>query len=241
MGALPTGGRKIAFTINKDPCEGTLSRTVSYFYKMHELTLLLQIFLTVLTHFFKVLQEADIHLLKFINLHSITFLDTFFIFMTNVATAITFSVPIILLIYAYSKHRFVLQRKSWLILITLTINSAIVAIIKYAVNRPRPFITYPFLHNLVSVQTPSFPSGHAAEVFMLAISLSLLFPKQKWGITFSWVWALLIAYSRMDLGVHYPSDILGSIIVTSIVAFAFITLMIHLGFLQKKTTTEPAK
>ena len=208
---------------------------------MHELTFLLQIFLTVLTHFFKVLQQADIHLLEFINLHRVTFLDPFFIFMTNLATVITYSVPIILLIYAYVKHRSLLQRKSWLILITLAINSAIVDIIKNVVNRPRPFITYPFIHNLVRVHSASFPSGHAAEVFMLTISLSLLFPKQKWGIRFSWVCALLIAYSRMDLGVHYPSDLLGSIIVTGIVAFAFITLMIHLGFLQKRTTTEPTK
>lgn len=208
---------------------------------MHELTFLLPIFLTVLTHFFKVLQETDIHLLKLINIHRAPFLDSFFIFITNAATAITFSVPVILLIFAYAKHRFVLQRKSWLILISLTINSAIVVMLKYIINRPRPFITYPFIHNLVAVQTPSFPSGHAAEVFMLAISSSLLFPKQKWVIGFSWAWALLIAYSRMDVGVHYPSDILGSIIVTGIVAFAFITLMIHLGFLQKKTTTEQVK
>ncbi len=65
---------------------------------------------------------------------------------------------------------------------------------------------------------------------MLAISLSLLFPKQKWGIGFGWAWALLIGYSRMDLGVHYPSDIIGSIIISGMIAFAFITLMIHFGF-----------
>ena len=208
---------------------------------MHELTFLLQIFLTFLTHFFKMLQQADIYLLESIYFHRLTFLDPFFILMTNVATVITYSVPIILLIYSYSKHRFLLQRKSWLILMALTINSAIVDILKNVINRPRPFITYPSIHNLVQVHTASFPSGHAAEVFMLAISLSLLFPKRKWGIGFGWVWALLIAYSRVDLGVHFPSDILGSIIVAGIVAFAFITLMIHLGFLQKKTTSELAK
>ena len=208
---------------------------------MRELDFLLQIFLTILTHFFKVLQLADIHLLEFIYFHRLTFLDPFFIFITNVATVITYSVPIILLIYAHIKHRFLLKRKSWLVLMALTINSAIVDILKNVVNRPRPFITYPSIHNLVQAHTASFPSGHAAEVFMLAISLSLLFFKQKWGIGFGWVWALLIAYSRMDLGVHYPSDIFGSIIVAGIVAFSFITLMIHLGFLQKKTTSELAK
>ena len=208
---------------------------------MHELIFFLQIFLTGLTHFFKVLQQADIYLLEFIYFHRLTFLDPFFILMTNLASVITYSVPVILLIYAYLKHRFLLQRKSWLILMALTINSVIVDILKNVVNRPRPFITYPSIHNLVEVHTASFPSGHVAEVFMLAISLSLLFPKQKWGIRFSWLWALLIAYSRMDLGVHYPSDVLGSIIVTDIVALAFITLMIYLDFLQKKTTTKHAK
>lgn len=208
---------------------------------MHELIFLLRILLTVLTHFFKVLQQADIHLLESIYFHRITFLDPFFIFITNVATVITYSVPIILLIYAYIKHRFLLQRKSWLILIALTLNSAIVDIIKNVVNRPRPFITYPSIHNLVQVHTASFPSGHAAEVFMLAISLSLLFRKQKWGIGFGWLWALIIAYSRMDLGVHYPGDIIGSIIISGMVAFAFIPLMIHFGFLQKKSKTKPVK
>jgi undecaprenyl-diphosphatase len=193
-----------------------------------------QFFLLIYLHFFKMLQQADINLLKLINLHRVTFLDPFFIFITDIATIITYSVPIILLIYAYAKHRFVLQRKSWLVLIALGLNSVIVDILKKLVHRPRPFVTYPYIHNLVPVSSFSFPSGHTAEVSMLAISVSLLFSGPQWGIALAWLWALLIGYSRMDLGVHYPGDVLGSFIISTFVAFIFIKGMISLDFLQKK-------
>lgn len=209
---------------------------------MDQFILLLQFILITLSHFLNLLQQTDIHLLGLINLNRITYLDPFFIFLTDVATLITYAFPIILLMYAYAKHQFVLQRKSWLLLITLTLNSMIVDTIKIVVQRPRPFLTYPFIKNLVTVHTSSFPSGHTAEVSLLAFAVSILFPKHKWGIALAWMWAIIIAYSRMDLGVHYPSDVLGSFIISSIVAFAFIKGMTALGFIQKqKPNIIPAK
>ena len=200
---------------------------------MGEFIFLQQFLFLLLTHFFKVLQQFDIHVLEFINHNRLTFFDPFFIFITDIATLITYSSAILLLLAAYAQRNFLLKRKSWLLLIGLILNSAVVDIIKYAVYRPRPFTTYPFIHNLVNVHTSSFPSGHTAEVFMLAISVSILFTKHTWVKVFAWCWAVIIAYSRMDLGVHYPSDILGSMIISGIIAFAFINLMIRLGFLQQ--------
>ena len=191
---------------------------------------LLQIYI----HFFKVLQQADIHLLELINRHRLTFLDTFFIFVTDIATVVTYAFPIILLIVAYATHKFLLQRKSWLMLISLTLTSTLADTIKKVVHRPRPFVTYPFIHHLVDVTTYSFPSGHTAEVSLMAISFSILFPQNKWGNLLVWFWALLIAYSRMDLGVHYPSDVLGSFILSAIVALGFIHLMTRLGFCERR-------
>jgi undecaprenyl-diphosphatase len=201
---------------------------------MDQFIFLLQFILITLSHFLNQLQKTDIHLLALIDQNRITYLDSFFIFITNVATLITYAIPIILMVYAYIKHRFELQRKSWLVLIALTLNSTIIDTIKNVVQRPRPFLIYPFIKNLITVHSSSFPSGHTAEVSLLAIAVSILFPKQKWGIVLAWVWAIIIAYSRMDLGVHYPSDILGSFIISIIVAFAFIKWMIALGFIQKQ-------
>jgi undecaprenyl-diphosphatase len=205
---------------------------------MCEFIFLQQFLFLLLTHFFKVLQQVDINVLHFINHNRITFFDPFFIFITDVATLLTYSSAILLLLAAYAKRNFLLKRKSWLLLIGLTLNSAVVDIVKSVVRRPRPFTTYPFIHNLVAVHTSSFPSGHTAEVFMLAISVSILFPKRIVALIFSWLWAVTIAYSRMDLGVHYPSDILGSIVISGIIAFTFINLMIKLGFLQRAHEVE---
>ncbi len=198
---------------------------------MNQLLFLLQPLELLVLHFFEQLQQTDIRVLAFINHHRLNFLDPFFIQLTGVATLVTYSVPVILLLYAYAKRRFVLQRKSWLLLITLTLTSTIADTLKRVVHRPRPFVTHPNIHNLVAVSTFSFPSGHTAEVSLLAIAVSLLFPKHKWGIAVVWLWAIAISYSRMDLGVHYPSDILGSLIISMIMAFSFIKLMVHLNFL----------
>ena len=180
----------------------------------------------------------DIRILELINHNRIKLLDPFFIFITNIATVVTYAVPVIMLIYAYIQRLFLLQRKSWLLLLSLIINSAIVDAIKYMVNRPRPFITYPFIDKLVDVSTPSFPSGHSAEVFVLAISVSLLFPKYKWGIFTAWLWAIIIAYSRMDLGVHYPGDILGSLIISFFIAVFLNKVFVHFDFLKKPKLKE---
>lgn len=202
---------------------------------MHLLSFLFQFLFLMLTHFLKELQEIDVHVLEEINHDRFTSLDAFFIFITNAATVVTYSFSIFLLVYAYAKRRFVLERKGWLLLIALTLNSAIADIIKDLVERPRPFVTYRYVHNLVVVHSSSFPSGHTAEVSLLAFAVSILFPKGGWGIIVAWIWAILVAYSRMDLGVHYPSDILGSFVISSIVSFSFIKLMIHLDFFKKST------
>lgn len=200
---------------------------------MHELFFLFQFLYLMLIHFFRELQQTDVHILKFINHERITSLDSFFIFITNVATVTTYSFAILLLIYSYIKRSFLLERKGWLLLIALTLNSAIADTIKNFVQRPRPFITYSFIHNLVDIHSSSFPSGHTAEVFSLAFGLAILFPKSRWGLVLAWLWAFLVAYSRLVLGVHYPSDVVASIFISGIFAFTFIKLMVSLDFIKE--------
>lgn len=53
-----------------------------------------------------------------------------------------------------------------------------------------------------------FASSHAANVFALAVGFALLFPKEKRKIAFLFVWASLVSYSRVYVGVHFPLDIL---------------------------------
>ncbi len=84
-------------------------------------------------------------------------------------------------------------------------------VLKPLVGRLRPFQTYAeFLPLLIAAPGGfSFPSGHTGASFAAAVCL-LRFDR-RWGIA-ALVLAVLIAFSRMYLTVHYPSDILGGVI-----------------------------
>ena len=79
---------------------------------------------------------------------------------------------------------------------------------KYLVDRERPYDKYPDrIHPYSRVSSPSFPSGHTATAFALATSLSVKYPKW-YVIAPSALWACSVGVSRMNEGVHYPSDVL---------------------------------
>ena len=78
---------------------------------------------------------------------------------------------------------------------------------KYLVDRERPYDKYPDrVHAYSHEGSPSFPSGHTATAFALATSLSVKYPKW-YVIAPSAFWACSVGFSRMNEGVHYPSDV----------------------------------
>jgi undecaprenyl-diphosphatase len=95
---------------------------------------------------------------------------------------------------------------------------------KLAIHRPRPNETEPHLRVVdiyrVSESVPkhnvtrgrSFTSGHACNNVALAFVGCAIFG--RWAC-FLWPWALLVSWSRVYCGSHYPSDILGSWIVAT--------------------------
>ncbi|HED38313.1 MAG TPA: phosphatase PAP2 family protein [Ignavibacteria bacterium] len=66
--------------------------------------------------------------------------------------------------------------------------------------------------------TYSFPSNHALNNFAAAMFYYRLFPKLKWAL---FITATLIAISRVYIGVHYPSDILGGAIIGAAIGYVF--------------------
>jgi len=156
-------------------------------------------------------QNLDINILKDINVNRNKSLDGTFRLFTNSAAPIAYGIPVILFGIGLIKKDSVTKQNA-LYIGTSVLSSAIVSeILKYSINRPRPFVTYPFIEKVASGGSASFPSGHTSDAFSFATSISIAYP--KWYVIIpSYTWAGFVAYSRMDLGVHYPSDVLAGAI-----------------------------
>ena len=98
--------------------------------------------------------------------------------------------------------------------------SSITLILKHLVSRPRPFaVTLGYYEWWQFIGAPaesgcSFPSGHTTVVMAAATALFLSLNKKGSWLFFLYV--ILIGISRCYLMVHYPSDILGGIVVGAI-------------------------
>ncbi|MEG1441290.1 MAG: phosphatase PAP2 family protein [Oscillospiraceae bacterium] len=105
-------------------------------------------------------------------------------------------------------------------------------ILKPLVARDRPFLANPDI--MLLIRTPmdfSFPSGHSMTSF--AAATVLLCYNKKFGIP-ALILAILIAFSRLYLQVHYPTDVISGIIIGIVFGFLAVTLV-------KKIKTQMTK
>lgn len=66
-----------------------------------------------------------------------------------------------------------------------------------------------------------FASSHAANTFALASGLSLIYPSKKWLMWSMLLWAIIVSYSRIYVGVHYPGDVLVGAIIGIFISLLF--------------------
>ncbi len=132
-------------------------------------------------------------------------------FVSNSNDGMVLGIPITVGIVGLIKHDDKWINSACQIVVANAINLGATYALKYSINRDRPFLIYPDIRNKVNEASPSFPSGHTSSAFATATSLSLAFP--KWYVIVpSYIWAGTVGYSRMQLGVHYPGDVLGGMI-----------------------------
>ena len=94
-------------------------------------------------------------------------------------------------------------------------------LIKNIVARPRPYRMIETLTILIPEPGEySFPSGHTSSSFAAGVVLYLMLPK-KYGIP-AMVLAFLIGISRLYVGVHYPTDVLGGMVMGTLIATAVV-------------------
>ncbi|OQP63883.1 hypothetical protein A3860_23400 [Niastella vici] len=130
----------------------------------------------------------------------------FFQHLSNSTNYVSMLVPLSVLATGYARGEKTTVQKGWYMAESLVASSLITWGLKYTIRRNRPFTTDPYIVPASSGGGPSFPSGHTSEAFATATSLTLAF--HKWWVAVpAYAWAGSVGYSRMYLGVHYPSDV----------------------------------
>lgn len=181
-----------------------------------------------LTEFLKddLLAQYDQRISEYVVSHRSPVLTDYFIFITHVGDVYGYMIILGLAIVAsllyFKNWKYILQTVFVLILASISN-----VMLKRLVNRARPGAEH-----LVVVETLSYPSGHAMGamafygfLIYLVYRFKIGHPLLKWGIIFLLLVIILsIGISRIYLGVHYPSDIVGGYIAGLIWVFLCILL-----------------
>jgi membrane-associated phospholipid phosphatase len=179
---------------------------------MRKIAVILFVALTGATVF---AQNWDIHTLSKINNLNGTFVRNYSSVLSGTTPYVAAGIPVSMALYAGIHKNEKLFTNA--LYIGSSVGEAIVTAygMKYLSERERPFNRYPDKINAQSYpDNYSFPSVHTAVAFSLATSLSIRYP--KWYVIMpSTIWACSIGFSRMNEGVHYPSDVIAGALIGS--------------------------
>lgn len=153
-------------------------------------------------------QNWDINTLHQVNSWDGKFIRNYNKIISRTEPYIAIGVPVAMALAAWVKHDKELLKDA--VYVGTSVAGAFVVTygLKFLVDRERPYDKYPDrIHPYSYESSPSFPSSHTSSAFALATSLCIRYPKW-YVIAPSALWACSVGVSRMNEGVHYPSDVL---------------------------------
>lgn len=176
----------------------------------------------------------DEPILLFIHSFTSPLLNTFFMTITHLGDSVIMLI-VAMILAIYFAYKRVYQKA---LILVFSMGGIVVAntILKFLFQRDRPTLW----QHIVSETNFSFPSGHAMVSAGFAVVLIVLCWNTKYRrltIVLAAVGTLLVALSRLYLGVHYPSDILAGWCVS--LAWVLFVLMGITYFQRKRTSKLP--
>ncbi|ARM74910.1 undecaprenyl-diphosphatase SepP [Acidianus manzaensis] len=183
---------------------------------MRKYWMLLLIFV-IFSVYIKIVGEPNVilnaYFFKLINYNQISALNPIMVFFTKYGREYVW-IPLTAILLIFKQTRKVAITLAASFIVAIILGEAA----KYIMAEPRPFY---FIHpDYLLIPKPtdySYPSGHALIVSDGAIVLSLT--------TYKWLWivmmieAIIVSYSRVYVGVHWPADILGGWLLGAWIAF----------------------
>lgn len=151
-------------------------------------------------------QNWDINLLRDINpQHPNSFIWKG---VSSSAYPVSIALPVGLFVGSKINHDKKNEYRAYELAGSVVIAAGATTIMKLVFDRKRPFQKYNDVYPYRYEDGKSFPSGHVTMAFAAATSVSLQY--KKWYIVVpAFAWAAGVGYSRMYLGEHYPTDVIG--------------------------------
>jgi membrane-associated phospholipid phosphatase len=157
-------------------------------------------------------QSLDFSMLKAINKNEHPNWDKTMKITSHSIYPVMVLTPTSLLLSGYINNDKTMMRNGVKAGVSIALSVALTTGLKFAINRPRPFVQYPDdIIKRTDAGPYSFPSGHTSTAFASATALTLA--TKKWYVAIpAYAYACGVGYSRMRLGVHFPSDVLGGMV-----------------------------
>lgn len=143
-------------------------------------------------------------------------LDKIMIFISSLGNKGQFWIAIgvlFLLLGIWKRHWL---RNGWMVLFSLLGNLLLCnVLLKPLVNRTRPYDLLGYETIIPPLGDPSFPSGHTSASFAAATAIYAI--DKRWGIA-AYLLATVLGFSRLYLGVHFPTDVLAGAVLGTVAA-----------------------